>query len=107
MGICCASIKETPSDIYLPDIDLSKLELQDNDSYSPGIDLKKRESNDKDLKVTESQDADSDEIESPDLDPEDKKIYEGNFENVLTITQSEIRIFLSSTFKGNIIIYNI
>ncbi len=79
MGICCASIKETPSDIYSPDIDPKK---------------------------TESQDADSDEIESlesPDLDTEDKQIYEGNFENVSAITQSEIRIFLSSTFKGKII----
>ncbi len=130
MGICCASIKKTPSDIYLPDIDPCELEshdtnseeteLQVNDSYSPDIDPKKRESKDRDSKVTESpgkdpirhesQDADLEEIESretPDLDPEDKQIYEGNFENVLTITQSEIRIFLSSTFKGNIIIYKI
>jgi hypothetical protein len=40
------------------------------------------------------------ETESEDLDFEDKQIYEGNFENIPTITQSEIRIFLSSTFKG-------
>jgi hypothetical protein len=33
----------------------------------------------------------------------DLQIYEGNFEKVPTITPSEIRIFLSSTFKGNII----
>jgi hypothetical protein len=129
MGICCASIKKTPSYIYSPDIDQCELESQDtnsdetelqvNVSYSPDIDPKKRESKDRDSKVTdspgkdpiwtESHDADSDEIESresPDLDPEDKQIYEGNFENVPTITQSEIRIFLSSTFKGKII-YNI
>jgi hypothetical protein len=64
----------------------------------------------------ESQDQDSKEIKlkvkypkdikSSDIDFEDKQIYEGNFENVSTITQSEIRIFLSSTFKGKIIYIN-
>ncbi len=100
-GICGASIKETPSDIDLSDIDTCELESQDTNSDET-------ESQDADSDETESQDADSDETESresPDLDSEDKKIYEGNFENVPTITQSEIRIFLSSTFKGNIIKY--
>jgi hypothetical protein len=74
------SIKETTSDT----------ESQDTDS--------------EDTEDTESQHKDSEETY---LDPEDKQIYEGNLENVPTIIQSEIRIFLSSTFKGNIIIYNI
>jgi hypothetical protein len=138
MDICCVSIKETSSDVYLPDADPCEIgseetELQDNDSYSPDIDAKNRESQDKNSKVTEStvidspdkdpimtesqytdsEEIESEETESPVIDPEnkespdsdsaDKQIYEGNFQNIPSITQSEIRIFLSSTFKGNII----
>jgi hypothetical protein len=51
----------------------------------------------------ELSDTNSVKIKSHDIDSEDKQIYGGNFENVPTITQSEIRIFLSSTFKGNLI----
>jgi hypothetical protein len=112
MDIYCASIKETSSDIYLPDINPCECELESQDTNSHETELqdndsKLTESRGNDPIMTESQDEDSEEIEpreSPDLDPEDKQIYEGSFENVPTITQSEIRIFLSSTFRGNIII---
>jgi hypothetical protein len=86
MGICCASLNAAPSDIDLSDIDTCEIESQDKNSEET------------ELQVKYSKD-----IKSSDIDPEDKQIYEGNFKNVSTITQSEIRIFLSSTFKGNII----
>jgi hypothetical protein len=83
-------IREIQSGILSQNVNAEGTESPDKDSEEP----KAQE------KVSEEKDVL--EIESQDIDPEDKQIYEGNLENVPSITQSEIRIFLSSTFKGKL-----
>ncbi len=90
MSNCCSSVKKKNSDVQEKNILNRQINKRNSENVTEII-----KSDIQTLK------AKADMVSE--LSPQDLQIYEGNFENVPLITQSEIRIFLSSTFAGNII----